>query len=194
MYWAVPELQGTLGVGSRAEVSFDYQFFFYEARGDGADRQESGDLRLWTKLGLFRGAGQDLSLRFGVKLPNSTYLGTNETDFLASVLYDLGLGEWVASANLGFGILGNPAKDRTQDDVFIWAAALRRQPATDGLQAGVEVMGSIGPFGLGRRREAVTYAAVVGWQRGRWRTDGTLRYGTGDAEGWAWLGGVTYGY
>ena len=56
-YWSAPEVEGTLGVGARAEVSFRYEYLFYDLETGGRDA-ESGDLRLWTKLGLLRGDRQ----------------------------------------------------------------------------------------------------------------------------------------
>ncbi|MDF1553973.1 MAG: hypothetical protein P1P84_12965 [Deferrisomatales bacterium] len=192
VYWAIPEVQGTLGVGSRAEVSFDYEYFLYRLHDRAGDQYDSGDLRLWAKLGVVRGRRQALSLRFGVKLPNSTYLGTNEADFFVAGLYDLHLGGWLATANLGLGVLGNPSHNRSQDDLITWGASLRWQGEGGGLQGGVEVAGSNGPYGVERQRDARLYAGVLGWQWEHWRLDGTLRYGVHDWEGWGWLVGVTY--
>ena len=192
VYWGLPEVQGTLGVGSRAEVSFDYEYLMLQPHDGGSDEWESGDLRLWTKLGLLRGAGQALSLRFGVKLPNSSRLGTNETDFFASALYDLEWAGWVATANAGIGVIGNPAHNRSQDDVVTWGLSLRWLGTGDGPRAGVEATGENGPYGIDRPRDSRYYAGVLGWQWGHWRLDGTARYGVHDWEGWGWLAGVTY--
>jgi len=191
-YWALPQLQGTLGVGSRAEVAFDYELLRYQPHGGGETSWESGDLRLWTKVGLLRGVRQALSAQVGVKLPNSARLGTNETDFFATALYDLRLAGWVTTLNAGLGVLGNPARERNQDDVFTWGASLRREGSGDGLRCGVETAGQNGPQGRDRQRDGRLYAGVLGWQWGAWRLDGTLRYGIHDWLGWGWLAGVSY--
>lgn len=192
VYWSIPELQGTLGVGSRAEVSFDYEYLLVQPDGSRRVREDSGDLRLWTKLGLVRGGRQDLSLRFGVKLPNSTYLGTNETDFFVAALYDLRAGGWVATANLGLGLITRPERNQSQEDQLLWGVSLRWQGSGDGFRGGVETAGANGPYGVKRQRDARLYAGVLGWQWGNWRLDGSLRAGVHDWAGWGWLAGVTW--
>ena len=191
--WTLPEFHGTLGLGPRAEASFDYELFYLERSGHG-DVYESGDLRLWTKFVLFPGDRQTVSLRFGVKLPNAhdeNGLGTDETDFFASLLYGARIGAATATLNAGLGVLGDPERNQQQDDVFTWAAAVR-VPVWKALSGTVDASGYSGPFGVGRRKDFATFAAVLDWDAGPWRFSGAGRQGVADAEAWGWVVGVTY--
>lgn len=191
--WTLPELHGTLGLGPRAEVSFDYDFFYLDRSG-GGDAAESGDLRLWTKLVLLPGERQTLSLRFGVKLPNAhdeNGLGTDETDFFASLLYGARAGPATVALNAGLGVLGDPERDQTQNDVFTWAAAVG-VPVWKALSATVDASGSSGPFGVGRREDYAAFGVVLDWGSGPWRFSAAGRKGIEDAESWGWVAGVTY--
>lgn len=192
--WTFPEVEGTLGVGPQAEVSFQYELLWFDPDDERTGRYDSGDLRLWTKLALFPGAVSGLALRFGVKLPNASEhrgLGTDETDVFLAALYGHSLGPVRFDLNAGLAILGDPNKSQSQDDLFTWGAALRA-PVWGRLRAGAEAVGQLGPFGVGRRRDFLTVAAVVGWQGVRWRFDVAGRRGLEDAESWGWVAGVTY--
>ncbi len=192
--WTLPEVDVTIGVGPHAEVSASYGLFWFDPGGGGESTYESGDLRLWTKLRLFPSQIQDLSLRFGAKLPNAGNeggLGTDETDFFLAALYDLRFGTAVLSLNAGLGLLGSPERNQSQDDVFTWGAALRG-PLWRRLWVGCEAGGYSGPFGLERKMDYATLAAVLGWHGERWRFDVAGRRGVQDALSWGWAAGVTY--
>lgn len=192
--WRLPEVEGTLGVGPQAEVSFQYEFLRFEPAGDGAAHDGSGDLRLWTKLVLFPSRFQDLGLRFGVKLPNAPDehgLGTDMTDFLASLLWDLRLGPARVSLNGGVGILGSPEEGQGQDDVWTWGTALRL-PASERLELGFDAAGQSGPYGKDRKRSFATMSVVGTWRAGPWRLDLAGRRGARDARAWGWAAGITY--
>lgn len=192
--WTFPEVEGTLGVGPHAEVSFQYELLWFDPEGGKTGAYDTGDLRLWTKLGLFPDVLRGLALRFGVKLPNASAdqgLGTNETDVFLAALYGRRLGELRFDVNAGLAILGDPHRSQTQDDLVTWGVALRG-PVWGRLGAGAEASGRSGPFGVDRRRDFATVAAVVGWHGTRWRLDAAGRRGFRDAEGWGWVAGVTY--
>lgn len=194
LLWRLPEVEGTLGVGPQAEVSFQYEYLHFDPAGGGTSHDGSGDLRLWTKLVLFPSRVQDLGLRFGVKLPNAPdehNLGTDMTDFLSSLLWDLHLGVAHVSLNAGLGILGSPEEGQGQDDVFTWGGALR-VPAGRGLELGFDAAGQSGPYGLDRKRSFATLSAVGTWRVGRWRVDLAGRRGVRDSLGWGWAAGLSY--
>ncbi|MFU8856069.1 MAG: hypothetical protein ACNA8S_03580 [Deferrisomatales bacterium] len=192
--WALPELEGTLGVGRRAEVSIHYQALYFEPEGSGGSRYGSGDLRLWTKLGVVAGETHGGALRFGFKVPSASDadgLGTDEADVYLQALWDVALGPALLSANGGLAILGDPARNSSQDDVLTWGAALRG-PLWRGLRGGGEAAGQSGPFGVGRKRDFFTLGAVLGWHAPGWRIDLAGRRGLGDARNWGWLAGFTH--
>lgn len=192
--WTLPEVEGTLGVGPRAEVSLHYQVLYFEPEGGGAGRSGSGDLRLWTKLGLFAREVHRGALRFGVKVPSASDqdgLGTDEADVHLQALWDLALGPALLSLNAGLAILGDPTKNHSQDDLVTWGTALRG-PVWRRLWAGAEATGESGPFGVDRRRDFVTLGSVLGWRAERWRFSAAGRRGVGDARDWGWLVGLTH--
>lgn len=193
--WSLPELQGRVGVGPRAEVSADYVYYYFDPEDSGDSTYESGDLRLWTKVVFLSGVAYTVSGRVGVKVPTASStrgIGTDNADVFLGFLGDLRLGPAELSGNLGVGILGDPTKNQHQDDVLTWGA-LVRAPVGAGLQAGVEAAGYSGPFGLKRERRFTTFGAVFGWQgAGPLRADLAVRRGVEDDRFWQWLVGVTY--
>ncbi len=192
--WTFPEVEGTLGVGSQAEVSFQYELLWFDPEDERSGTYESGDLRLWTKLVLFPSTVQNLSLRFGVKLPNASNergLGSDETDVFLSLLYGARLGPAQLTLNAGLGLLGDPSKNQSQDDVFTWGAALRA-PLWRRLWVGAEGSGYTGPFGVDRKTDVVTLAAVADWRADRWRLSVAGRRGIEDSLSWGWVAGLTY--
>jgi len=192
--WTLPEVEGTLGVGSRAEVSFQYELLWFNPRDEREGVYGSGDLRLWTKLVLFPAEFQSLSLRFGVKLPNAADergLGSDETDVFLSLLYGARLGPALLTLNGGLGLIGNPRRNQSQEDLFTWGAALRA-PLWRRLWVGAEGAGYSGPFGPERRQDVATLALVLDWRAERWRASLAGRRGIQDSPGWGWVAGLTY--
>jgi len=192
--WTFPEVELTLGVGPHADVTASYALLWFDpANGEDA-AYESGDVRLWTKLGLFPGRFSGASLRFGVKIPNASEdrgLGTDETDFFLQGLYDMPLGQAVLSVNAGLGLLGSTERNQSQDDVFTWGAALRG-PLWRKLWVGFDAAGYTGPFGRERKMDFATFGAVFGWHEEHWRFDVAGRRGVQDSLSWGWVAGVTY--
>ncbi len=188
--WTLPEIEGTLGLGARGEVSFQYEVLLHEDR-DGDRTFDSGDLRLWTKVVLLPTTVQTLSLRFGAKLPNASSnsgLGTDETDFFALGLYDLLLGPVQVSLNGGIGILGDPDEAPSQDDVFLWAGAVRTRPV-DGFALGLDVSGQVGTGDVG---DQALFALVLDWRIGGLRLSAAGRQGVKEADSWGVVVGATY--
>jgi len=194
VFWTLPEFQGTLGVGPHAEVSFDYALLYFDPSGGGATVYQSGDLRLWTKLDVLPAKGHDLSIRFGVKLPNAPDdhgLGTDNTDFFAALLLDVHLGSALLSLNAGLGILGSTETNQAQDDVFTWGAALRG-PIGASFSAGFDASGYAGPWGIRIKHEYAWLGPVLTWRNGGFRIDLAGRRGIVDALGWGWVLGASY--
>lgn len=188
--WSLPELEGTLGIGTRGEVSFRYEILVHEDR-SGDSTADSGDLRLWTKVLLLPLRNQALSLRFGTKLPNASHnsgLGTDETDFFALGLYDLTLGPCWISLNAGLGILGDPDGELPQDDVFLWAGAIRPRPR-NGWSLGLDVSGQVGTGDVGNQ---TLCALVLDWRVGGLRFSAAGRKGFQEADSWGAVVGATY--
>ncbi len=192
--WTYPEIEGTVGVGSRAEISLQYEVLWFDPEEAGHGRYDTGDLRLWTKVGLPPGWLDGFAFRFGAKLPNTSEvrgLGTDESDVFLSALYGFRAGDARIDLSLGLGILGNQTTNAAQDDVLTWGASARL-PLGAGFEAGVEGAGRSGPFGLHRRRDLATLAVVFGRAFGPWRLDLAGRRGLRDAQGWGWAAGLTW--
>ena len=192
--WTLPELEARLGVGQHAEVMARYELLGFRPGGRSGWAYESGDLRLWTKLGLFPRTVRGLSLRFGMKLPNASEtrgLGTDETDVFIVGLWEARLGRFELNLNGGLGLLGNPNKKASQDDVFVWAGSIRLALG-EGWEVGGEAFGYSGPFGVHRKRDFATLAAALSWSRGRFSVSLAGRRGIQDALGWGWVFGITW--
>ncbi|OGC76042.1 MAG: hypothetical protein A2Z27_05635 [candidate division Zixibacteria bacterium RBG_16_50_21] len=121
----------TLGInyyaGSLVELQAYYDFLYRFTR-NGTTVYGSGDLTLWTKMRFLSESNSlpGLGLRFGVKLPNANDdngLGTDQTDFYASILAGKRIGRFENRINLGIAILDDPFKQRGQQDMFTFAAA-----------------------------------------------------------------------
>ena len=85
-----------------------------------------GDFTLWTKFRLISEYHffSTVSIRFGVQLPNASNesgLGVDEFDSYSSFLLEKHVAGIRCVANVGLGILGNPARLSDQHDVLIYA-------------------------------------------------------------------------
>ncbi len=122
-----PVIGAALGVSERVEIQAIYDFLSLDEEG-GNDESGSGDLRLFTKIGIFEeSAYPTVGLRFGTKLPNANRedrLGTDETDFFASLLFSKNFERAVAHVNAGFALIGDPQPAGGQDDVLTYGLAI----------------------------------------------------------------------
>jgi hypothetical protein len=127
----VPEVRYRLGFG-RAELSIGgaaWQSFSPDSAALD-DESEVGDLNFWISVNALEQRRHRLALGFalGAKLPNASNesgLGTDEADTFFAVLLgrsDRSL-EW--RMNVGLAILGDPAKDASQEDLLTYAFAMR---------------------------------------------------------------------
>ncbi len=124
---AFPSLGISYAAGTFVDLQASYDFLYRFTR-NGTTIYGSGDLMLWTKLKFvtekenFPGLG----LRFGVKLPNANSndgLGTDQTDFYASILTGKKIGRFESRLNLGIAILDDPFKLQGQQDMLTFALA-----------------------------------------------------------------------
>jgi hypothetical protein len=137
-----PVFGAALGVSERVEIQAIYDLLSLdEDRGD--DEYGSGDLRLFTKIGILKeSAYPAVGLRFGTKLPNANRddrLGTDETDFFASLLFSKNIERGAVHLNAGLAILGDPRPAGGQDDVFTYGFAV--VVPTNPLELVVEING-----------------------------------------------------
>jgi hypothetical protein len=121
----------------------------YPPKFSGNSTSDFGDLVLATKLKL---AGEAkyrpvMAFKFGVELPNAKHdsgLGTDETEFYASLLFKKHIGRCQILGDLGFAILGNPVlEDRQTDPLTYGVAAVI--PVLRGVNLAMEVNGRQGP-------------------------------------------------
>jgi hypothetical protein len=122
----------------------------------GDSTSDYGDLSLGTKLKLTgeKGARPAVSFKFEVQLPNASNesgLGTDETDFYASILLSERLGRARLLGSVGLGILGSPVRPNSQSDMLTYglgfSVPLHRQ-----LELVGEVHGRHGPERTGNER------------------------------------------
>jgi hypothetical protein len=124
---AFPALGFNYTAGPIVDLQADYDFLYRFTR-RGTTIYGSGDLTLWTKVRFLpeKGYAPGVGLRFGVKLPNANAqdgLGTDQTDFYASILASQKLGRFENRLNLGLAILDDPLKLRGQQDMLTLALA-----------------------------------------------------------------------
>jgi hypothetical protein len=124
---AFPAIGFNYAAGPIVDLQADYDFL-YRFTKRGTTIYGSGDLTLWTKVRFLpeKGYAPGVGLRFGVKLPNANAqdgLGTDQTDFYASILASQKLGRFENRLNLGLAILDDPLKLRGQQDMLTLALA-----------------------------------------------------------------------
>lgn len=158
-----------LGVGERAEVQIFgtvQEFLNVEERFNapnsevvdfaGNSTSDFGDLVLATKLRLREDDGiPGIGFRFGTKLPNASNesgLGTDETDFFASVLLDRTFKKLQLISNLGIAILGDPVSPASQDDLLTYGLALV-VPLESRIELVADFYGRAGAGGIGTEEQ-----------------------------------------
>jgi hypothetical protein len=147
----------------------------------GDSTNDFGDLILGTKLKLAgeKGRRPAVAFKFAVELPNAKYdsgLGTNETEFYASLLFKKQLGRPQILANVGFAILGSPVLQGRQADPLTYGIGAV-VPLRKGIRFVAEINGRHGPSGrVGNENSS---QARAGFQ---FRTGG-LRWDVGGVAG-----------
>jgi hypothetical protein len=89
------------------------------------DTNDVGDVTLWMKMKLRPESRRApaLGFRFGMRLPNtdqSRGIGTNTTDFFATILAGKRIQKLNVFGNIGLGILTAPVDRFTQNDVLLY--------------------------------------------------------------------------
>lgn len=140
---ALPQVAFRVGVGDWAEFEASYEMLYLheQAINDATNNQYGGgDIRIFTKLWFLRERKlvPALGLRFGTKLPNATRtsnLGTDDTDFAATVLASKTFGQVTTLVNLGILLLGNSGPSvgnsfaaGSQDDLVSYSVAAASAP------------------------------------------------------------------
>ncbi len=136
-----PILGASLGLGKRVELGALYDYLHLK-RPTGSDATGSGDLRLSTKIGITteQRGWPATGLQITTKLPNAddkSGLGTDETDFYATLLMTKTYSTLTFHLNAGLGIISDPIDGIGQDDVLSYGSAVVFAKRKFGLIAGV---------------------------------------------------------
>ena len=142
--WRIPTYGISVGISSIAEIEFDGGIYdklkitgnrpaplasLLTVAGDTTHDVE--DLVVGTKIRIVpETAGHPaIGIRFATRLPNASNesgLGTDTTDFLASVLVAKTVQSVRAVGNIGFGILGDATNGNRQNDVLTYGVSFAR--------------------------------------------------------------------
>jgi hypothetical protein len=140
---ALPQVSFHIGVGGWAEFQTSYEMLYLdETAFDGSTNHQygGGDARVSTKLWFARERTwlPAFGVRLGTKLPNATRgsgLGTDDTDFAATVLLSKTFAPLTAHVNLGIALLGNSGPifgtsfgAGGQDDLFTYTIGVASAP------------------------------------------------------------------
>ena len=155
-------IQDVLSVSSRTDQPP------YPPEFSGNSTSDFGDLILATKLKL---AGEKkyrpaMAFKFAVELPNAKHgsgLGTDETEFYASLLFKKHFGRVGVLGDLGFAILGSPILEDRQTDPLTYGVATII-PVHKGISLVAEVNGRQGPpRRLGNENKSQARAGIQFW-------------------------------
>jgi hypothetical protein len=142
--WSVPTIGVSVGVSSIAEIQIDGGLFNRLSIGQrndaplassvtatGETTTDVEDIVMGTKIRLAgETAGRPaFGFRFATKLPNASNesgLGTDTTDFLATLLAAKTVQSIRVVGNFGFGILADPTRGDRQNDVLLYGLSIAR--------------------------------------------------------------------
>lgn len=211
--WRIGTFGFSIGVSSIAEIQLDgglrNKLSITERRSgplsnmltlEGDSTSDVEDLVVGAKVRFLSESVQRpaMAVRFATKLPNAgneSGLGLDTTDFA----FGLALAKTVESVrvatNLGFAILGDPARGDRQNDVFTYGVSIARAVAT-GLELVAEVNG---------RKNTRTGEPLAGlesrammrvgsrYTRGPVRADGAFLFGIAEKDPtWGFTAGLTW--
>ena len=130
--YSFPEFGVAYAVAERMEVSGLWGFLLLDRTGKKA-LGGGGDVLLSTKVAfLAHPKNWAAAFRFAVKLPNAKEykrLGTDEADIYYGFLLSERAGLWEFSQNFQMGILGEPANEQGQEDVYTYALSADFKPS-----------------------------------------------------------------
>jgi len=142
--WRLPTVGISVGISSIAEIQIDGGLFNHlsiTSRSDaplssavtatGNSTHDVEDIVIGTKIRLAaETAGRPaFGFRFATRLPNASNesgLGTDTTDFLASLLVAKNIQSVRVVGNFGFGILADPTQGDRQNDVLAYGVSFAR--------------------------------------------------------------------
>jgi hypothetical protein len=131
----------------------------------GNSTNDFGDLVLASKLRLApeKGTRPALAFKFAVELPNAKHpsgLGTDQTEFYASILLAKHIGRAQVLGNIGMAILGNPVVVGRQTDPLTYGVAIIL-PVNKRINLVGEINGRQGPLHrLGNENQSVVRGGV----------------------------------
>jgi hypothetical protein len=163
----------------------------------GDSTSDFGDLVLGTKLKLAgeKGRRPAMAFKFAVQLPNASLdsgLGTNQTEFFASLLFKKRFGGSQILADVGFAILGSPVHAGSQTDPLTYGVAAV-VPLRHRLNVVAEVNGRQGPSGrTGNENKSQARTGIQFWTgRLRWDVGGVAGLTRYDPKSGI-VAGITY--
>ena len=188
-----PTLGFSIGLGRRVEVQASYETLFVEEQ-EFQIREvwKTGDLAFFTKVAFWdeQHVLPQTGIRIGVKLPNAANqyrVGTDETDFTFSTLFEKRFSTLTTTANLGILVLGDPTRNAQQDDLLSYGLACTYQKG--GVRYKVDVTGQA--FGSSHNELAsVLFHLLVPDGKLTWNISGRMGL-VGNSEDWGVSGGVS---
>jgi hypothetical protein len=140
----------------------------------GNSTSDFGDLILGTKMKLAgeQGCRPAMAFKFAVELPNAKHdsgLGTDQTEFYASLLFKKHLGRAQILADVGLAILGSPVLQGRQADPLTYGIAII-VPIHRSVNLVGEINGRQGPPNrLGNENKSQVRTGIQFWTKGiRW--------------------------
>lgn len=120
--YELPSVGIAIGVAPNVELLFSYPMLLMN-QDNREQNYGSGDLKIKAVFRMFRVENNfsNSALTVATKLPNASNqdeLGTDETDFFVGGIISRNIGPIRLLINAEFGILGDPNRENTQDDVF----------------------------------------------------------------------------
>lgn len=189
----LPSIDLTIGLTDDIEVDLSYSAIYREFERFSWD-WDSGDLSIMGKVRIWKETPDipNISLAVCTKLPNADYnkrFGTDEFDFFSLLLLSKYVKKVSLFANAGLGILGNPLRTNSQDDIFVYAVGLG-YPLNKNLILLVDVSGWAASNYQNNYSRVTT---GLQWQVGSFRLDFGARVGLNEqSEDWGIIIGATY--
>ena len=140
--WDNGQIAFRWGVGPNVEIwTTGTLYRRFTAEETGRKNSGIGDFSIWTKFRVWHSRDQSsaLGFRLGVKLPNTPAgkdFSTNQSDVYLLLQGSKAWGRFQLWANLGMGILDNPYKKQSNDDIYVYALAASYQITDRWLIAG----------------------------------------------------------